>query len=49
MKVIDIPELISTLVKAIYDNVKSRDKVDRECKILCQVDVVIHQLFVLGF
>ena len=35
MKVIDIPELISTLAKAIYDNVKSRGKVNCECKNLC--------------
>ena len=35
MRVIDLPELISTVVKAIYDNVKSRDKVDYECKNLC--------------
>ena len=31
MRVYDIPELIITLVKAKYDNVKSSDKVDCEC------------------
>ena len=48
MRVIDIPELIITLVKAKYDNVKSREKVDCECNNVFYVDISVHQCFVLG-
>ena len=49
MRVMDIPEWIMTLLKATYNNVKSRDMVDCACNNVFSVDIVVRQCLVLSF
>ena len=50
MRVMGIPEWMITLVKATYDNVKSKDIQNQcECNNVFSVDIVVHQCLVLSF
>lgn len=42
-------EWIMTLLKATYNNVKSRDMVDCACNNVFSVDIVVRQCLVLSF